>query len=50
MLDPSSPWGYERRYVSLHSLHRYQEATEALRELLTKLEESPDPSIRRKPL
>ena len=36
--------------VLLHSLHRYQEATEALRDLLTRLEGSPDPGICRKSL
>jgi hypothetical protein len=49
-MDKLCPWGYERRYVALHALHRYREATETLGKMVTKMEESADPDIRRKSL
>lgn len=49
-MDKMCPWGYERRYVALHALHRYREATETLGKMITKMEESTDPGIRRKSL
>ncbi|KAF8551792.1 hypothetical protein OG21DRAFT_1512329 [Imleria badia] len=46
--DKLCPWGYERRYMALHALHRYRDATETLGNLVTNLEmeESADPSVR----
>ncbi|KAF9219023.1 hypothetical protein BS17DRAFT_811376 [Gyrodon lividus] len=46
-MDKLCPWGHERRYVALHALHRYRETTEALGKMVTRMEESADPSIRR---
>ncbi|KAI6101855.1 hypothetical protein F5141DRAFT_1065817 [Pisolithus sp. B1] len=43
--DKLCQWGYERRYVALHALQRYREATETLDEMITKAEESAAPSI-----
>ncbi|KIJ11815.1 hypothetical protein PAXINDRAFT_15388 [Paxillus involutus ATCC 200175] len=45
-MDKLCPWGYERRYMALHALHRYQEATKTLGKMVTEMEESADPSIR----
>ncbi|KAI5991684.1 hypothetical protein F5J12DRAFT_897480 [Pisolithus orientalis] len=45
-MDKLCPWGYERRYVALRALRRYREATEILDKMVTKVEESADPSIR----
>ncbi|KAI6017250.1 hypothetical protein BKA83DRAFT_4326364 [Pisolithus microcarpus] len=44
--DQSCQWGHESRYVALHALQRYREATETLREMVTKAEEPASPSIR----
>ncbi|KAI6105173.1 hypothetical protein EDD17DRAFT_1761875 [Pisolithus thermaeus] len=44
--DNLCQWGYERRYVALHALRRYQEATETLGEIVTKVEESTSPKLR----
>ena len=46
-MDKSCPWGYERRYVALHALDRYRKVTETSGKMVTKMEESADPSIRR---
>ncbi|KAI9454961.1 hypothetical protein HD554DRAFT_2317804 [Boletus coccyginus] len=46
-IDKSCPWGYKCRYVALYAIHRYQEAAEAFGEMVTKMDESADPSVRR---
>lgn len=46
-MDPLSPWGYERRHAALHRLERYEDAVEALKVMISILENSPDPDIRR---
>lgn len=48
MLDSSSPWGYESRHAALHGAGSYDEAIEALNEMLLKLEQSSDPHARGK--
>ncbi|KAI6022002.1 hypothetical protein EDC04DRAFT_2901010 [Pisolithus marmoratus] len=45
-MDNLCPWGYERRYVALHALQRYEEATETFSKMVTKMKESAEPSIR----
>ena len=42
-LDPLSPWGFERKLTALYGLYRYDEAVEALNEMLLKLKSSSDP-------
>ncbi|KAI9455067.1 hypothetical protein HD554DRAFT_298454 [Boletus coccyginus] len=44
-LDPSSHKGYERKHAALHAMGQYDEAFEAFRVMLSKLEQSPDPRI-----
>ena len=46
-LDPSSPWGYERKHAALHKLKRYGDAIDALTTMISTLENSVDPEIRR---
>ena len=46
-LDPSSPWGYERKHAVLHKVGDYDDAISAFQEMLSKMEQSPDPDIRR---
>ncbi|KAH0831376.1 hypothetical protein J3R83DRAFT_14039 [Lanmaoa asiatica] len=41
-LNPSSPFGYERKHAALHGAHRYDEAINAYNDMLLKLEQSPD--------
>ena len=45
-LDPSSPWGYERKHAALHSAGRYDDAITAFETTLLKISQSPDPEIR----
>ncbi|KAI6013008.1 hypothetical protein EDC04DRAFT_2609462 [Pisolithus marmoratus] len=45
-MDNLCPWGYERRYVALHALQHYEEATETFSKMVTKMKESAEPSIR----
>ncbi|KAH7903553.1 hypothetical protein BJ138DRAFT_1131315 [Hygrophoropsis aurantiaca] len=45
-LDPSSPWGYERKHAALHGAQEYGNAIEAFSTMLLKLEDSSDPRIR----
>ena len=47
-MEPQSPWGYERRHAALHGLRRYGEATVAFSCMLSLIQDSPDPGIRRK--
>ena len=46
-LDPTSPWGYERRHAALHATGDYDSAINAFQEMLLKMEQSPDPDVRR---
>ena len=46
-LDPSSPWGYEMKHVVLRKARDYDNAISAFEEMLSKMEQSPDPDIRR---
>ena len=46
-LDPSSPWGYKRKHAALHKAGDYDSAISAFQEMLSKMEQSPDPDIRR---
>ena len=42
-----SPWGYERKHAALHKARDYDGAISALQEMLSKMEQSHDPDIRR---
>ena len=44
-LDPSSPWGYERKHAALHKTGDYDGAIGAFHEMLLKIEQSLDPDI-----
>ncbi|KAG8214862.1 hypothetical protein J3R82DRAFT_10029 [Butyriboletus roseoflavus] len=46
MLDPSSPWGYERKHAALHEAGDYDNAIDAFEAMLSKMSQSPDPAIR----
>ena len=46
MLDPSSPWGYERKHAALHGAGRYDDAIVMFETMLLKMSQSPDPKIR----
>ena len=46
-LDPSLPWGYERKHAALHKAGDYDNAISTFEEMLSKMEQSPDPDIRR---
>ena len=46
MLDPSSPWGYERKHAVLHRVGRYDDAIRTFEMMLLKISQSPDPDIR----
>ncbi|KAG6375322.1 hypothetical protein JVT61DRAFT_3550 [Boletus reticuloceps] len=39
MLDPSSPWGYERKYIASHEAGDYDNAADALELMLSKTSE-----------
>ena len=45
MLDPSSPWGYERKHAALHRAGRYEDAVHMLETMLSKISRSLDPDI-----
>ena len=45
-LDPSSPWGYERKHTALHGVGRYDDAISAFEMMLLRISQSPDPKIR----
>lgn len=47
-LDPSSPWGYERKHAALHKEGEYDDAIKAFETMLSKMADSSDPEIRRK--
>ncbi|KAF8119473.1 hypothetical protein EV363DRAFT_1286829 [Boletus edulis] len=44
-LDPSSPWGYERKHAMLHKAGDYDNATRAFEAMLSKMSQSSDPKI-----
>ena len=46
MLDPSSPWGYERNHAALHRAGRYDDAIATFETMLLKISQSPDPAVR----
>jgi hypothetical protein len=46
-LDPSSPRGYEMKHAALHNAGDYDNAVDALEEMLSKMAQSPDPNIER---
>ena len=46
MLDPLSPWGYERKHAALHEAGDYENAINAFETMLSKISMSPDPEIR----
>ena len=46
MLDPASPWGYERKHAALHRAGRYDDAIATFETMLLKISQSPDPKIR----
>ena len=46
MLDPSSPWGYERKHAALHRAGCYDDAIGTFETMLLKISQSPDPEIR----
>ncbi|KAF8549065.1 hypothetical protein OG21DRAFT_1488841 [Imleria badia] len=48
-LDPSSPRGYEMKHAALHNAGDYDNAVDALEEMLSKMAQSPDPNIERSP-
>ena len=45
-LDPSSPWGYERKHAALHGTGHYDDAINTFEAVLLKISQSPDPDIR----
>ncbi|KAF8126560.1 hypothetical protein EV363DRAFT_1434140 [Boletus edulis] len=45
-LDPSSPWGYERKHAALHKAGDYANAINAFETMLSKISLSSDPEIR----
>ncbi|KAF8547863.1 hypothetical protein OG21DRAFT_1449832 [Imleria badia] len=45
-LDPSSPWGFERKHAALHMEGRYDEAIGTFETMLLKISQSSDPEIR----
>ena len=46
MLDPSSPLGYEMKYVALCGSGHHKDATDAFETMLLKMSQSLDPEIR----
>ena len=46
MLDPSSPWGYERKHAALHGAGRYEAAIATFETVLLRISQSPDPDVR----
>jgi hypothetical protein len=46
MLDPSSPWGYERKHAALHGAERYHDAIGTFEMMLLKISQSADPDVR----
>ena len=48
MLDPTFPWGYERKHAALHEAGYYENAVDAFEMMFSKMLQSPDPDIRGK--
>ncbi|KAF8125301.1 hypothetical protein EV363DRAFT_1351347 [Boletus edulis] len=46
-LDPSSPWGYERKHAALHKAGDYENAVNAFEVMLSKMSQSTDPGIQK---
>lgn len=46
MLDPSSPFGYERKYVASRGAGYHKDTLDSFETMLLKMSESPDPEIR----
>ena len=46
MLDPSSPWGYERKHAALHNAGDYENAINAFEAMLSKMSQSSNLEIR----
>ncbi|KAF8125299.1 hypothetical protein EV363DRAFT_1351316 [Boletus edulis] len=46
-LDPSSPWGYERKHAALHKAGDYENAVNAFEAMLSKMSQSTDLGIRK---
>ncbi|KAF8415453.1 hypothetical protein L210DRAFT_3586246, partial [Boletus edulis BED1] len=46
-LDPSSPWGYERKHAALHKAGDYENAVNAFEAMLSKMSQSTDPELHR---
>ena len=44
-LNPLLPWGYELKHVALHKAGDYNNTISAFKEMLLKMEQSPDPDI-----
>ena len=44
-LDLSLPWGYERKHAALHKAGDYDGVISAFQEMLSKMEQLPDPDI-----
>lgn len=42
MLDPLSPWGYERKHAALHVAGDYENAINAFEAMLSKISQSSD--------
>ena len=42
MLDPSSPWGYERKHAALHNAGDYENAINAFEAMVSKISQSPE--------
>ena len=47
-LDPTSPYGYERKYAALHTLQDYHGAVDASTHMFSLLEISSNPDVRGK--
>ncbi|KAF8555912.1 hypothetical protein OG21DRAFT_784272 [Imleria badia] len=46
MLDPSSPWGYERKHAALHKAGDHENVMNAFETMLSKMSQSLDPEVR----
>ena len=45
-LDPSSPWGYERKHAALHKAGLYDDAIGTFETMLLRISQSPNPDVR----
>ena len=46
VLDPSSPFGYEMKYVASRGAGYHKDTVDAFETMLLKMSESPDPEMR----